>query len=145
MLLYITISVPKHVHLLQIPACDYWHKTAILIVQPYTNERLLVIRKLRHIASLLLLAVFLFPLLVKLEHHHEHFVCSAKHEKHLHSFHEKCAICDFEFTDFSVSPCLTAVPALVMPTGYCNLYRSANRVAFPDYFFLLRAPPVNQM
>jgi len=54
-----------------------------------------------HIIPLLLLWIFINPLIVKYFHLHEiPFHCSAKSEKHFHSFHSKCGICTFHFSNF---------------------------------------------
>jgi hypothetical protein len=101
-----------------------------------------VIRKFKNIASLLLLLVFLFPTTVIMEHHHEHFECKAKNEKHYHEFHEKCAVCNFDFSVFS--PVYKDIisqknnPLSHYSNNYISLYYSR----LSDYSFLLRAPPV---
>jgi hypothetical protein len=103
-----------------------------------------MIRKFKNIASLLLLLVFLLPSIVKLEHHHEHFECKAKNEKHLHVFHEKCAVCNFEFSVFS-SDFENIVFQKEQPVAkYCNNYRSVNYSTLSKYSFLLRAPPIDR-
>lgn len=104
-----------------------------------------MVRKFKTIASLLLLLVFISPSIVKLEHHHEHFECKAKHEKHYHEFHEKCAVCNFEFSVFSSdfeNIVLTTEQPLI---NYCNLYNSVNYSIRYKYSFLLRAPPYKQV
>ncbi len=104
-----------------------------------------MIRKFKNIASLLLLLVFLLPSIVKLEHHHEHFECKAKNEKHYHVFHEKCAVCNFEFSIFS-SDFENIVLSKEQPVAkYCNNYRSVNYSTLSKYSFLLRAPPYRQI
>ncbi len=104
-----------------------------------------MIRKFNNITSLLLLLVFLLPSIVKLEHHHEHVECNAKNEKHKHVFHEKCAVCNFEFSVFS-SDLKKIVLTKEQPVAkYCNNYRSVNYSTFSKYSFLLRAPPYRQI
>ena len=104
-----------------------------------------MIRKFKNIASLLLLLVFLLPSIVKLEHHHEHFECKAKNEKHYHVLHEKCAVCNFEFSVFS-SDFENIVLSKEQPLDkYCNNYKSVNYSTLPKYSFLLRAPPYSQI
>ncbi len=100
-----------------------------------------MIRKFKNIASFFLLLVFISPTIVKLEHHHEHFECNAKNEKHFHEFHEKCAVCSFEFSVFS-SDFENIVLQKEQPIAkYCNNYRSVNCSSHSRYSFLLRAPP----
>jgi len=104
-----------------------------------------MIRKFKNIVSLFLLLVFLLPSIVKLEHHHEHFECKEKNAKHFHEFHEKCAVCNFEFSVFSsefVNIVLTKEKPL---TNYCNNYKSVNYSTLTKYSFLLRAPPFKQI
>jgi len=104
-----------------------------------------MIRKFKNIASLLLLLVFLLPSIVKLEHHHEHFECKAKNEKHYHVLHEKCAVCNFEFSVFS-SDFENIVLSKEQPLDkYCNNYKSVNYSTLSKYSFLLRAPPYRQI
>lgn len=102
-------------------------------------------RKYKNIASLLLLLVFLLPSIVKIGHHHEHFECNAKNEKHYHVFHEKCAICNFEFSVF-----LSSVKNIQLQKenpfdAYCNNYDSRFNSNLSRFSFLLRAPPDKQI
>ncbi len=55
----------------------------------------------RHIVSIFLLWVFLFPVIVKIEHHHEPKVQNLKHEFGIQSQEDNCAICVYEFSNFS--------------------------------------------
>lgn len=99
-------------------------------------------KKIKNITSLLLLVVFLFPSIVKLEHHHEHFKCKAKNEKHYHVYHEKCAICSFEFSIFSSDIKNVDFQKEQPLSKYCNNYNSVNYSTLSNYSFLLRAPPI---
>jgi hypothetical protein len=104
-----------------------------------------VIRKFKNIASLLLLLVFVFPGIVKLEHHHEHFVCKAKNGQHYHAYHENCAVCNFEFSVFS-SDFENIVLQNEQPVDkYFNNYRLGKTSNLLKYSFSLRAPPVKQI
>jgi hypothetical protein len=100
-----------------------------------------MIRKFKNIVSLFFLLVFLLPSIVKLEHHHEHFECKAKNEQHYHAFHEKCAVCNFEFSVFSSDFENTVLTREQPSDKYCNSYRSVNYSTLSKYSFLLRAPP----
>jgi len=102
-------------------------------------------RKFKNISSLLLLLVFLLPSIVKLEHHHEHFECKAKNEKHYHVFHEKCAVCHFEFSVYSSDFKNIVLPKEQPVVKYCNNYKSVNYSTLSKYSFLLRAPPYSQI
>lgn len=101
--------------------------------------------KLKKIASLLLLMVFFLPSIVQLTHHHEHFECKAKNEKHYHKLHEKCAVCDFQFSVFSNDFFEVVVPKQQHSIQYCNNYSSVNYSTLSKYSFQLRAPPVKQV
>ena len=104
-----------------------------------------MIRKFISITSILLLLVFLLPTIVKLEHHHKHFVCKAKDEKHNQVFQDKCAICNFEFSIF-----LSSVENIDLQKenpldSYCNNYNSRYNSNLFQFSFLLRAPPDRQI
>lgn len=104
-----------------------------------------MIKKLKNTISLLFLLVFLLPTIVKLEHHHEHFICKAKNEKHYHDFYDKCNICNFEFTVF-----LSDIENIDLQKEnpidrYCNKYISLYNYNLFQYSFLLRAPPCIQI
>lgn len=98
-------------------------------------------RKLKNITSLLLLLVFLLPAIVKLEHHHEHFVYKAKNEKNSQVFYEKCGICNFEFFiflfDFGIIDLQNEIPL----ANYCNNYYCLYYSNLSQFSYLLRAPP----
>ena len=104
-----------------------------------------MIRRFKNITSLLLLLVFLLPSIVKVEHHHEHFECKAKNEKHYHSLHEKCLICNFEFSVF-----LTSIENIDFQKenpsdNYCNNYNYQYYSNLSLFSFSLRGPPVIQI
>jgi len=97
--------------------------------------------KLKNIISLFLLLVFLTPSIVKLEHHHEHIFHKTTNEKHFNLFHEKCAICSFEFSVF-----LTIIKRVSLQKEnpvdrYCNNYQPVFVSALTSSSLLLRAPP----
>lgn len=97
---------------------------------------------LKKLISLFILGIFLLPLIVKLEHHHEQFICKAKNEKHFHSYHETCPVCKFEFSafrnDYSANLFDKSLP---LTDAYYNHYKE-------KYFYeknhssLSRAPPL---
>jgi len=104
-----------------------------------------MIKKLKNTISLLFLLVFLLPTIVKIGHHHEHFICKAKNEKHFYEFHEKCSICNFEFTVF-----LSDIENIDLQKenpldSYSNKYISLFNYNLSQYSFLLRAPPSVQI
>jgi len=101
----------------------------------------LMIRKFKNIVSLLFLIAFLLPSIVKLGHHHEHFICKAKNETNLHVRLDKCIICNFEFASF-----LSDIENIDLQKDkpidpYCNQYVSLHNYNLIQYSFLLRAPP----
>lgn len=104
-----------------------------------------MIIKFKNITSLILLLVFLLPSIVKLDHHHDSFVCKAKKEKHYHVFHDKCSVCNFEFSVFSTEPENILLQKELPADKFCNNYRSVNYTNFSKYSFLLRAPPYKQI
>jgi len=104
-----------------------------------------MIRKFKNITSLLLLLVFLLPSIVKLEHHHEHFKCTTKNEKHYHVFHDRCGICNFEFSVFFPSIENIVLQKENPLDSYSNNYNSRYNSNLSQFSFLLRAPPYKQI
>jgi len=102
-------------------------------------------RKFKNIVSLLFLIAFLLPSIVKLEHHHQHFECNAKSEKHFHELHEKCSICNFEFTVFLSDIENVDLQKENPIDHYSNNYISLPNYNLSQYSFLLRAPPCMQI
>lgn len=101
-----------------------------------------MIRKFKNIGSSLLLLVFLLPSIVKLEHRDENFECKAVNENHLHILHEKCVICNFEFSVF-LSDFEDLDFQKEKPLEYfCNNYDSVYFSNLSQFSFLLRAPPI---
>lgn len=105
-----------------------------------------MIKKLKNIISISLVIVFLMPMTIKildgLFHHHDHFICTAKNEKHFHEHHEKCQIPGFELSFFSVEKHIQTTEKTyfcVEQNGkYCFVFCCNNS----KYSFLLRAPPI---
>jgi len=98
-------------------------------------------RKFNKIASLFLLVAFLLPSVVKMEHQHEHFSCKAKSEKHFHVFHEKCNVCDFQFSIFTSTAEIFKTDKTEFIVSYINHYGSAIISNYSAFSFSLRAPP----
>ena len=101
-----------------------------------------MIMRFKKAASLLFLLIFLLPSIVKLEHHHEHFECKVKNEKHYHSLHERCAICNFEFSVFLSKSENVDLPKDNPLDSYFNNYISQNFSNLAQFSFSLRGPPV---
>ena len=89
----------------------------------------------------MLLTVFLLPSLIKLSHHHDHFDCYAKNENQYHNYHSKCALCNFEFSVFSLDFQITVLKKILPAAEYLNNYNSLIYSVYSKYSFLLRAPP----
>jgi len=96
----------------------------------------------KHISSALLVLLFMTPTVVKLEHHHEHFVCHARGEKHLHKQHEQCAVCNFEFSLFEDSPATIFTSNSQANLPKFGLIHVSFARKIPHYSFQLRAPPL---
>ncbi|MDY0101878.1 MAG: hypothetical protein RBS07_03010 [Lentimicrobium sp.] len=106
-----------------------------------------MIRKFRNFSPLFLLLVFLLPTIVKLEHHHEdeHHIYKTENEQHYHKFHKKCAICDFEFSIFTLNYEIVELRE-EKPSGHYYLNYAAQFFSgLSEYSFLLRAPPFFQI
>jgi hypothetical protein len=97
--------------------------------------------RIKSLASLLLLLVFVFPTIIKLKHHHEHFVCHAKNQKHFHEFHQNCSICSFEFSVFTSDSDNVSIAKENPKDSYCNNYSSQPYSNLSQFSFSLRAPP----
>ena len=102
-------------------------------------------KKLKNIISLTLVFILMFPMTIKLLdgffHHHDHFLCTAKNEKHFHEHHKKCPILDFELTLFLVEKHIPTTQkhqySVELKDNYNFVYCCNNS----KYSFLLRAPP----
>jgi hypothetical protein len=103
-----------------------------------------MIRGFKNITSLLLLLVFLLPSIVKVEHHHEHFECKAKNENHYHALHERCVICNFDFSVFLSGSENIDFQKENPLDNYFNNYNSRYYSNLSLFSFLLRGPPVIQ-
>jgi len=101
-----------------------------------------MIKKLKHIASLLLVLVFLAPTMVKLGHHHDHFRCKTPEVNHFHEHHEKCEICKFEFSIFSTDEDDLTKQKIRPSDHFKNNYQSLKFPNHSQFSSLLRAPPV---
>jgi len=104
-----------------------------------------MIRKLKNIASLLLLLVFLLPSIEKLEHHHEHSNHYLKSEKDYPEFKDNCYVCDFEFSVFSSDFETIRLQKEQHLDKFCNNYSSFYYSNHSEQSFLLRAPPYRQI
>jgi hypothetical protein len=87
--------------------------------------------------------LFISPTLVKFEHHHEHFTCNAKNQKHLHDYHPQCPICNFELSVFSDIKTFADQVKPEFNVTYCEPLIFACFSDHSKYSFLLRGPPLN--
>lgn len=101
-------------------------------------------KSFKNIISTLLLSIFLFPTIVTLVHHREHFECTAKDENHLHKPHAKCNICSFEFSVFSYTENEVQIEKPKYFVYYRNDYRPTDYTSHLAHHYLLRAPPFRQ-
>ncbi|MBP7497671.1 MAG: hypothetical protein KA792_08425, partial [Bacteroidales bacterium] len=85
--------------------------------------------------------ILLFPTIIKLEHHHEHFVCSAKNEKHFHNEHHKCIVCSFEYSLFIDYSSFKATEKNYFNDIFSNFYLASFYSNNAKNNVLLRAPP----
>lgn len=100
-----------------------------------------MIIRLKYIFTLLLVLLLFAPIIVKFEHHHNHFECKSKTEKHIHTEQEKCYICNFEFSVFSsnFNELFTVkISPLIKFIHSCYKFHNSN---WSKYSFSLRAPP----
>lgn len=99
-------------------------------------------QSLKHITSILLLAIFLWPSVVKLEHHHshceEHSYCGSAFDAE----HEKCEVCNFEFSVFTEHAGELYLPSVRLIGSDVVLPVAGKYFGKSVYSFLLRAPPV---
>jgi hypothetical protein len=90
--------------------------------------------------SLFLIGIFLFPSVVKLEHHHE-LVNYSHSEKSSQAYHNDCPICDFHFSLFIEQNLGIEVALPSYFDQYENLYKTPHIVFLAYILFLYRAPP----
>lgn len=102
----------------------------------------MVYRKFKNITSLLLLMVFLLPSIVKLEHHHEHHDCISSKGDHYREYHDECAVCNYDFSVISMDFVAIEIPKIEQLSQYLIGDLPSNDSTPSQYFFLLRAPPL---
>ena len=103
-------------------------------------------KKLKNIISITLVFIFLAPMTIKLLdglfHHHDHFHCTAKNEKHFHKYHDKCPIPSFEFFFFLVKKHIQTTQKHFYRVELNDNYNFVYCCNNSKYSFLLRAPPI---
>lgn len=75
-------------------------------------------------------------------HHHDHFHCTAKNEKHFHKHHEKCPILSFELSLFSTVKNIQSTQKHYLCVEIIDIYDFTPCCNNSRYSFLLRAPPI---
>ncbi len=118
---------------------------SIKIIRLFQNL-LKVFRNVKHTISISLVIILLLPMTIKLFdgffHHHDHFYCSAKNEKHFHQHHEKCPIPIFELSFFSDVKQIQTNQKFCfynVQNDICHFVPCYNNLKFS---FFLRSPPV---
>lgn len=102
-------------------------------------------KRLRNILTVTLTLLFLGPSFVQLLdaafHHHDRFICTAKHDHHFHVYHKKCEISAFELSHFTKQK-TTVVSGISFTRDDLILdFFSNHFTGQSEYSFLLRAPP----
>jgi hypothetical protein len=81
------------------------------------------------------------PSVIKLGHHHEHFVYDSKSEKNSPVLYGVCGICNFEFFVFLSDLGDIDLQNETPLADYCNNYNCLYYSNPSQYSYLLRAPP----
>lgn len=102
-----------------------------------------MLKLFRNSISILMIGTLLQPLIVKIEHHHDHFVCNAKTEKHFHDHHEKCQVCSFEFSFFLTEESSLLPEKPITQSAFINPFEVNSFSNSFAYSFQLRGPPVS--
>jgi hypothetical protein len=101
---------------------------------------MVVVRKIKIVLSLFMLAVLLSPSVIKLDHHHDLYIIPGPGNQ-LTVTHERCAVCSYEFSLFlSDDMAKDAGRVEVIGKDY-PLYETRHYISISEYNFLLRAPP----
>ena len=101
---------------------------------------MIMVRKLKAIVALSLIAVLFWPSIIKLDHHHFYIPVPDTGEQ-LTIVHEKCSVCSFEFSIFISD---NGVKGPERAEFICERYNFVIPRHFPftpRYTFFLRAPP----
>jgi hypothetical protein len=106
------------------------------------NSLIQMLQRLKNAGFLILVMVFLAPSIIKLGHTHKAFFCNAKNEKHFHTHHENCEICQFDFSFFSAEEILVVSKKKLPSKNDDNHYLSSFSSCNQKYSFQLRAPPI---
>jgi len=103
-----------------------------------------MIYRFKHIFSIVLLLVFLTPIAVQLFHNkHNHLHFEIKKEKQINLKHEKCKICNFNFSIFSKKHEPTTFHKISVIFSIKNIYKSIFLIKSSFINYSLRAPPIS--
>jgi hypothetical protein len=94
--------------------------------------------KNKNIIAAILLLLFLLPFIIKFEHHHVENAI----KEHNQIFHEKCSICNFEFSVFLNGDGNIEFQKENPSVYFSNNYQSEHFSNLPQFSFLLLAPPI---
>ncbi len=104
-----------------------------------------MVKKIKNTVSISLVIILLLPITVQLFdqlfHHHDHFVCTVKNEKHLHKHHEKCLISNFVLSSFVAKKQTQQLEKPLLFDNTIDNYSFLICHNTSKYSFLLRGPP----
>jgi len=98
--------------------------------------------KIRSALSLWMAFILLLPAFIKAGHHHESFIYSQTDGKIIHETHEKCAVCNFEFSVFQARDSKVVFEKNEIAVYFICPAVHSHFSDLSRYSFLLRAPPV---
>lgn len=101
---------------------------------------MVVVRKIKIVLSLFMLAVLLWPSVLKLDHHHDFYTVPAAGNQ-LAETHEKCSVCSFEFSIFLPDDAAITSGHVEEVRREFPLYDKRHYISVSEYSYLLRAPP----
>ncbi len=76
-------------------------------------------------------------------HHHDHFFCTARNEKHLHVHHDKCPIPGYELSFFPAAKKIITTRKVFICVNLADNYGVVFYSVNSKFSFLLRGPPEN--
>jgi len=101
---------------------------------------MVVVRKIKIVLSLFMLAVLLVPSVIKLDHHHDFYIVPAAGNQ-LTVTHERCAVCSFEFSIFLPDDAAITSGRVEEVRQEFPLHDTRHYISVSEYTYLLRAPP----
>jgi len=101
-------------------------------------------KRLRNITSLLLLAFFLLPGIIKSEHNNKHFYPEGKNKQET-AMQDNCPICDFEFSIFIADFYSADLQNDTYEDNFLISYNSHYYSNLTHYSFSFRGPPEQQI